>query len=136
MNLKLINLYRLVKNDEGVWGVFVYNYRPFAVSGELPWHDNKDNLSCIPEGCYTAELFNHPNKGRVFKLMDVNSRDGILIHIGNIPKRDSLGCILIGEGFEMFDDMQGIVSSKNALNELLKIVGPDKQILLKIEDKS
>lgn len=134
MNLKLFTIKRTTYNDEGTWGIFEYNYRPFAVSGELPWHDNKQEISCIPPGCYTAQVQNHSQKGMVLRLMDVPGRDGVLVHVGNIPKHDSLGCILIGESFEPIDDMQAVTNSGKARNELLSLIAGDKQVLLKIED--
>lgn len=134
MELKVINLKRVIKNDEGVWGVFIYQYRPFAVSGELPWHENKSDISCIPEGCYTCEMKQSASKGYVPHIIDVIGRDNILIHVGNIPKQDSLGCILIGEAFEKLDGFQAITSSKKAYGELMGIIGGDKNFLLKVEE--
>ena len=50
---------------------------------ELPWLDNKRQVSCIPDWEY--ELVKHvsPTWGNCLKVMDVPNRSDILIHPGN-----------------------------------------------------
>ena len=50
---------------------------------ELPWLNNQRNVSCIPEGEYNAIKELHPTKGKVFRLLYVRGRSGILVHKGN-----------------------------------------------------
>ncbi len=71
---------------------------PFLVTLELPWKDNKENISCIPEGTYKGKLVNSPKHGICYELQDVPDRTDVQIHIGNYPK-DTLGCILVGTEF-------------------------------------
>lgn len=78
---------------------------------ELPWKDNQQNISCIPEGIYTAKLFNSNVVNRTSKgefkqgwvLQDVLGRSSIVIHIGNSTK-DSQGCPLIGSEYHVFNN--------------------------------
>ena len=66
---------------------------------ELPWLNNQRNVSCIPEGEYNAIKELHQTKGKVFRLLYVRGRSGILIHKGNYVAgyvKDSEGCILPG----------------------------------------
>lgn len=60
---------------------------------ELPWHDNRVNVSCIPEGRYK---FTRDGHGRFqwFKLLDVPGRSFIEFHQGIKPEH-SQGCILM-----------------------------------------
>lgn len=67
------------------------------VSTELPYRENKNKVSCIPEGVYDCELHQSPSKGKCYSVKDVEGRNNILIHVGNYvygEKVDSEGCIL------------------------------------------
>jgi hypothetical protein len=67
-----------------------------AVSLELPYLDNKENVSCIPTGTYRAIKTQSKSKGEVILLKNVPNRKSILVQIGNYTK-DTLGSILLGE---------------------------------------
>lgn len=60
---------------------------------ELPWVDNKQNMSCIPAGVYRCD-WKHGTKPRA-RVYGVTGRTGIQIHIGN-NIRETSGCILVG----------------------------------------
>ena len=78
---------------------------PFAFSLELPWKDNKHQISCIPEGTYVVKmLLSQHRRMRVPFVTNVPGRSSIEIHIANYP-RDILGCI--GVGFERGVDFIG-----------------------------
>ena len=68
-------------------GVFrVYNDADMILSIntlELPWLDNKRNISCIPEGEYECVRYKSTKRGIVYKVLAVEDRSDILIHIGN-----------------------------------------------------
>ncbi|MCA1761303.1 MAG: DUF5675 family protein, partial [Bacteroidales bacterium] len=93
---------------------------------ELPWRENKRNISCIPTGTYDVLRNNSPKFGKTFHLQSVPGRSEILIHKGNYNK-DTQGCILVGTGFADIDKngIQDIAGSAIALNRLLEIA-PDK----------
>jgi len=97
---------------------------------ELPWRDNKNKVSCIPEGVYDCIIWNSPSKGKCFKVLNVPGRDSILIHKGNYVfgiKIDSLGCILPAMLFADVNADGHIdgVSSGLAMDELFSSM-PDK----------
>lgn len=73
-------------------GKFVLPWTTLCYSLERPWLDNKENVSCIPEGIY---LFERDYTGRFkwWKCTHVQGRTDIEIHQGNYIK-DSQGCIL------------------------------------------
>jgi hypothetical protein len=63
---------------------------------ELPWNDNKHDISCIPLGKYKVVLAKSPKRDYIVPLLQgVPGRDGIEIHIGNYP-HDTHGCLLPG----------------------------------------
>lgn len=63
---------------------------------ELPWKNNKQNISCIPNGHYFAKKHISPTFGKSIWIKDVKERSEILIHKGNFYS-DIKGCILVGE---------------------------------------
>ena len=62
---------------------------------ELPYLNNKVNVSCIKEGSYVVESDDY-GRHKYFKLLDVEGRSGIEIHIANTVK-DLQGCIGLGK---------------------------------------
>ncbi len=97
MSDKTIVLRRIKRNEIATFGVLlVPNLEaPFLVTLELPWLDNRRQVSCIPEGTYPLTPIDSPKYGSTWLLENVPNRSEILIHVGNYPK-DSRGCILAG----------------------------------------
>jgi hypothetical protein len=127
-------LQRLSSSDKCTLGVMKdENNVPFITTLELPWLDNKDNISCIPAGIYECERYKSPKRGYVvFLLKNVPDRDFVEIHIGNFPK-DTDGCILIGMSF-MSDCSIG--DSRDAFSKFMnKLEGQDK-LTLKVVDNA
>lgn len=91
---------------------------------ELPWANNKRNISCIPEGVYEiiprfSKRFHHH-----LILKNVKGRSYILFHPANDAKRDLQGCIApvtylsgIGKGLYSKDAMQKLLSLVCQANE-------------------
>lgn len=92
---------------------------------ELPWKDNKQNISCIPAGIYPVETYNSPKHGKVFLLKNVPGRSMIEIHAGNYYT-DIEGCILPGKDLKEIDGdgFMDVVDSRPALQELFDML-PD-----------
>lgn len=89
---------------------------------ELPWSENKRNVSCIPEGKYAAIKHISPKFGETFWLQGVKNRSEILVHSGNF-NWDTLGCILVGSGLKDLngDGKKDLINSKKTLKELYKM---------------
>jgi hypothetical protein len=99
---------------------------------ELPWKDNNQNTSCIPEGTYDVIKTISPTKGKgmIFLLKDVPNRTAIEIHIGNYVTGnhiDTEGCILPGMRFVDInnDGSIDVADSSIAMKKLLTVL-PDK----------
>lgn len=119
-------LVRLSKRLDSVQrGVLLHNGEPFLSTLELPWKDNKKNVSCIPQGRYHCTRVNDHKlaNGTVipttFQINDVPNREGILFHIGNFAK-DTLGCILLGLGYDESPGFPMITRSQDAFSKFLK----------------
>lgn len=87
---------------------------------ELPWKDNKRNISCIPEGDYQVEKRYSGKFKRHFHITDVEGRKWILIHAGNYYT-DVRGCVLVGRDLKEIngDGIMDVVKSKDAMADLL-----------------
>ena len=60
---------------------------------ELPWLDNKNNVSCIPEGRYELTKRYSQRFGWHLLVNKVVNRNSILIHAFNDARKESKGCI-------------------------------------------
>ncbi|MCU0431386.1 MAG: DUF5675 family protein, partial [Cytophagaceae bacterium] len=62
---------------------------------ELPWKDNKVDISCIPKGTYKVQKRYSARYLHHFHVMDVPGRNWILIHTGNYYSQIA-GSIIVG----------------------------------------
>ena len=123
--------------EEGTNGALFNSGKFLCHTIELPWNDNKRNISCIPEGVYEIE----PRFSKRFKhhliLKAVKGRSFILFHPANDALKELQGCIApvtylsgIGKG----------VYSKDAMQKLLSLVYQAKDrketILLTIKSQN
>lgn len=107
-----------------------------AKTMELPWKDNANNVSCIPEGTYkvvrekTSPKHDYPH----LRILNVPKRNGILVHKITYVS-GLLGCVGVGSAFQDLnkDGVPDIVGSTAAL-ELLYASLPD-EFELEIKEK-
>jgi len=119
-----LTLKRIAKLDTGVFGVLLDNEgMSFAVTAELPDKDNATSVSCIPHGVYhCTKRFSNSRGYECIAINDVQGRTYILMHRGNIPLKDSQGCILVGEKFEDVAGRDAIQESRKGFDELMNTV--------------
>ena len=85
-------------------GVLVFDGIPRLVTHELPWLNNEEKRSCIPEGEYECHLvrdrilYGGYVLRQTFEVSQVPNRTGILFHTGN-GNQDTLGCILVASEY-------------------------------------
>ena len=123
--------------EEGTNGALFNSGKFLCHTIELPWNNNKRNISCIPEGVYEVE----PRFSKRFKhhliLKEVKGRSFILFHPANDALKELQGCIApvtylggIGKG----------IYSKKAMQKLLSLVYQAKDrketILLTIKSQN
>jgi len=115
----MIYQYRIKIFFNWILGILRYKENIWYIA-ERSWENNKKNISCIPAGVYNLKMQKHKSRNGssypAWEIVDVFSRTNIEIHIGNIPKKDSRGCLLIGNNY----NYKGVLDSRNAHNEFIK----------------
>ncbi|MEI8075245.1 MAG: DUF5675 family protein [Bacteroidota bacterium] len=117
MELELIRTYY----PEGTNGSLMHGDLLICSSIELPWRENRHQVSCIPEGSYVLVKRYSPHFQWHFELKDVPERDLILIHPANNAELELKGCIapvtkLVGAGMGL--------ESRMALERLKLLINP------------
>ena len=88
---------------------------------ELPWLDNRPQMSCIPKGRYMCNRVKSSKFGETFQVLDVDWRNGILFHAGNTAK-DTHGCILLGLNSEIHGNSAVLLNSRAAMQQFRQIL--------------
>ena len=114
-----LTLERVSTSDNGTIGKLFRDDVRIAYTCELPWKDNHNQVSCIPQGTYTVTKFTSPSKGRVFLVHDVPDRSMIEIHAGNTME-DVLGCICVGDALGSVHGLPAVLNSRLMLSKLLE----------------
>lgn len=87
-----ITIQRLYHNA-ATCGLLLINgiFKCFTI--ELPWRDNINSASCIPEGRYELAKRSSEKFGKHLILLNVPKRELILIHAANDAVKELRGCI-------------------------------------------
>ena len=89
MELELVRTYF----PNGTNGEIFHNKVRVCYSIELPWLNNQNKISCIPEGRYELTKRFSQRFGQHLLVNNVVNRDYILIHAYNDAREESKGCI-------------------------------------------
>lgn len=126
-------IFRFHTGDQGTAGVLyvpAVNFsRPVI---ELPWRDNRRNVSCVPPGDYDCMRIVSSRYGECFWIRGVEGRTGILTHWGNVAgdqkmgfRTHSAGCILIGSYAGKLWGQRAVLASRRAFRELMEEIETD-----------
>lgn len=77
----------------GTNGILYHGDTVLCHTIELPWRENRSEISCIPEGRYRLYRQWFPKHGDQLGVAGVPARSGILIHPANNALRELKGCI-------------------------------------------
>lgn len=110
-------LHRIENDEDGVFGVLSIDGKPTCVTLEREWLGNQRNISCVPAGSYKCVKHHGAKYKDVWAMKDVPNRDAILLHQGN-TKKDTRGCILVGQYYAKFANNRGVANSVKTLNML------------------
>lgn len=105
--------------SQGTFGIW-YDYCGCVLcfTAELPWLGNHPDTSCIPPGTFECSPHNSPDHPHTWELGNVPGRSDILLHNGNVPLKDSRGCILVGDSIGIVGGRLGVLNSVRTLDML------------------
>lgn len=99
--------------------------------------------TAIPTGTYTVDMntvsprfgsqtyYKEVCGGKVPRLLNVPGYQGVLIHVGNVPK-DTHGCILVGKNTKIGQVLESKDTFKSLYKELKKALDKKEQITVTI----
>lgn len=123
----------LVRTYDKNWTTGLITIKSVVLSNsiELPWIENKPNISCIPEGIYQIEIRHSARFKRHIWIRNVKNRKWILLHPANDARKELRGCI--APVLELLPGGKGSYS-RLALNLLITNIlrNPDKKVFLRI----
>ena len=133
----IATLNRFFSNKDVTFGSFkiLTIDHPPIYTLELPWLNNQQNVSCIPEGAYKCVPYSSERYKDVYHLRSVPGRARILIHIGNYP-HDTEGCILPGiNGFKYIGKDHPMVSKSADALKLIRQIVEDREFSLTVRSR-
>lgn len=124
--MRRITLTRLESSDHGTFGTIQVpddEWLHYFYAGELPWRDNRSSVSCIPTGLYKVDRVDWlKHNKKVFMVLNVPGRGGILIHSANYMgdslkgfKTQLQGCIALGERLGVMEGQKALLLSAPAI---------------------
>lgn len=130
MQLILIRLY----GNMGTNGYLIHGKKVLCKTIELPWRNNQQSISCIPEGSYKLMKRFSKRFGRHLQIMDVPNRSNILFHPANCAIRELKGCIapvseLVGQGLGNFSRM----AFRKMMDLVIPVLDKGEFVTLKIQ---
>lgn len=113
---------RRTYGEQGTNGTIYFDGEEICHTIELPWRNNLQRLSCIPQGCYKLEKRKYTKHGEQIGIPAVLVREAILMHTANNAMKELMGCIapvttLTGEG-KGSDSTKALAKLKNLVYSL------------------
>jgi hypothetical protein len=78
---------------EGTNGALYHGEEPVCYTIELPWRENQQSISCIPEGRYRLARRYSRRFRKHLLVQGVPGRSGILVHPANEALKELRGCV-------------------------------------------
>ncbi|MGE4487891.1 MAG: DUF5675 family protein [Synergistaceae bacterium] len=122
MKLELIRTEDAETHTLGILREYVSN-KEICRTIERPWLDNQPGISCIPEATYKV-VPDNSGKHQYFKILDVEDRESIEIHVANKAKELN-GCIACGDAVLTASDGERMVLHSRKTMDALKAEYPD-----------
>lgn len=122
-----ITVQRQIATTNCIMGYLLVQGKTTCYTLELPYRDNKSDVSAIPAGRYRGIVRTDGIRGWRIELKNVPQRTNVQIHVGNYT-RDTTGCTLVGlkasiDDCTVWQSSEAIIKVRTALTPLL-----DKEI--------
>jgi len=127
------SLIRLEKSDQGTVGVLRLDGQAFCCTLEPPDRGNRQNISCIPCGKYTAIRKVSPKYGDTFEITGIPNRSHVLFHAGNLVKHTK-GCVLLGQYFGKLKGNRAVLNSGHTFQAFMEQVEDASSFELEIKE--
>jgi len=125
--MRQVNIFRLRRSDQGTEGILTTDGGFQCKTLELPWKENKQQISCIPPAEYDVEIRLSNKYGRIYWVRHVPNRSYILIHSGNYAgdvekgfKSHVMGCILLGLKSGFLGGQVAVLNSRVAVRQFME----------------
>jgi len=83
-----------------------------------------NSLPKLPNGTWTVKLgmhqLDHGGPQELFCVQNVPGHEGICLHIGNAPQKDSDGCLLLGQSITMANGAKIVTASRFTFDQFMK----------------
>lgn len=127
--MKTVTLVRFESSDQGTFGRIHFEDNSYYTL-ELPWRDNRNDISCIPTGTYSCHMTMSNRFRRMLYLVSpVHGRFAIRIHSANLAgDRDKgflshlNGCIALGEKIGVMGKQKALFVSQPAVRKFHEIM--------------
>jgi hypothetical protein len=131
--MRIATLTRTDTGPDGTFGILNIENKFLCLTLEPPDNGNQKDKSCIPVGEYKVKPFISHRFKKVYKIMNVPKRSGILFHKGNTIK-DTTGCILLGFRQGVLGDLLAILDSATAFMLFERVIRRHSFTLIIKED--
>ncbi|MCK5613135.1 hypothetical protein KAR91_65280 [Candidatus Pacearchaeota archaeon] len=126
--MKDVFLFRILSSAQGNLGIWVTSDFE-ARTIELPWKDNRPNVSCIPAGQYSA-VYRYSKKFKHhYWIQNVMDRGWILTHNGVWAgdtelgyKTHSHGCVIMGKYHGIYQGQDAVLVSRATLRAFMNFM--------------
>lgn len=138
---KNVTIIRTTESEHGTEGFLIvmegdpYLSKPTfsCKTMELPWRNNKPQISRIPAGEYEVVIRESPKFGLTYWVRNVPNRSYILIHSGNFAgdkekgfKTHVYGCILLGQKHGWLGEQRAVLNSRITVRRFMQHMGNGK----------
>jgi len=130
-----VELIRLEENETyGTFGALKIQKQVFCVTLEPPDYENMKDMSSIPVQQYTCELYDSPNFGVTYQVLNVPFRTHVMFHPGNLVTH-TRACIITAQHWGVLGKDRAVLNSGATFRRFMKFMEPYKKFHLTVKEE-